>query len=71
MSIVRGGEQRLTAGTRRLTIAVNFVKQSAECGLNRFDADTHNIVQNVYVREVGGQVTNVMLDTFPLQKDKG
>jgi branched-chain amino acid transport system substrate-binding protein len=63
-----------TSNKDRLIEAIGGVKFASPRGPFEFDPDTHNIVQNVYVREVrevGGKLTNVVLDTFPMQKDKG
>jgi branched-chain amino acid transport system substrate-binding protein len=58
----------------RLAEAIVGVKFTSPRGPFEFDPETRNVVQNIYareVREVGGKMTNVVLQTFPLVKDRG
>ncbi|HZS02875.1 MAG TPA: ABC transporter substrate-binding protein [Chloroflexota bacterium] len=58
----------------RLIEAIAGVKFTSPRGSFEFDPETHNVVHSVYVREVrdvGGKLTNVVLDTFPPQRDRG
>ena len=55
----------------RVIETIAAVKFTSPRGPFEFDADSHNVVQNVYareVREVSGKLTNVVLDTFPAQR---
>ncbi len=63
-----------TTNKDRLIEAIVSVKFASPRGPFEFDPESHNVVQNVYareVREVGGKLTNVVLETFPMVKDKG
>jgi branched-chain amino acid transport system substrate-binding protein len=57
----------------RLVEAILGVKFASPRGPFEFDPESHNVIQNIYareVREVDGKLTNVVLETFPLVKDR-
>ena len=58
----------------RLLEEIAAVKFVSPRGPFEFDPESHNVVHNEYVREVrevNGKVTNVVLETIPMVKDKG
>ena len=62
-----------TSNKDRLLEAIASVKFTSPRGPFEFDPDTRNAVMNVYareVREVGGKITNVVLETFPMIRDR-
>ena len=61
-----------TTNKERLIEAIASVKFASARGPFEFDPESHNPIQNVYVREtreVNGKLTNVVLETFPLVRD--
>lgn len=63
-----------TTNKERLIEAIASVKFASARGPFEFDPETHNVIQNVYVREtreVNGKLTNVVLETFPMVRDTG
>lgn len=55
----------------RLVETITAIKFASPRGPFEFDPESHNPIQNIYareVREVGGKLTNVVTDTFPLVK---
>ena len=62
-----------TTNKERLLEAIAAVKFASPRGPFEFDPETHNVVHNEYVREVrevNGKITNVVLETIPMVKDK-
>jgi branched-chain amino acid transport system substrate-binding protein len=62
-----------TSNKERLADAIVAVKFASPRGPFEFDPETHNVVQNIYareVREVDGKLTNVVLQTFPMVSDR-
>ena len=61
-----------TTDKPRLIEAITSVKFASPRGSFEFDPETHNPIQNIYareVREVGGKLANVVVETFPRVKD--
>jgi branched-chain amino acid transport system substrate-binding protein len=57
----------------RVVETMTAVKFASPRGPFEFDPETRNPIQNIYareVREVNGKLTNVVLETFPMVKDK-
>ncbi|HZU07872.1 MAG TPA: ABC transporter substrate-binding protein [Chloroflexota bacterium] len=62
-----------TSNKDRLVEVITGIKFTSPRGPFEFDPETHNVVQNIYareVREVGGKLTNVVIETFPMIKDR-
>jgi branched-chain amino acid transport system substrate-binding protein len=63
-----------TTNKDRLVEAIAGVRFASPRGPFEFDPVTHNPIHNIYareVREVGGKLTNVVIETFPNVKDPG
>ena len=63
-----------TSDKRKLGDALLGIKFVSPRGPVELDPETHNIVMNIYareVREVDGRLTNVVIATFPLVRDRG
>lgn len=63
-----------TSNKERIVDIMEGVSYASPRGPFSFDPANHNVIQNVYVREVreiGGKLTNVILHTFPQVRDKG
>ncbi|HLI27430.1 MAG TPA: ABC transporter substrate-binding protein [Chloroflexota bacterium] len=63
-----------TSDKLKLGEALLGIKFVSPRGPVELDPETHNIVMNIYareVREVNGRLTNVVIATFPLVRDRG
>ncbi|MCL5266150.1 MAG: ABC transporter substrate-binding protein [Chloroflexi bacterium] len=63
-----------TSDKDALIKALESVKFASPRGPFEFDPVTHNVIQNIYVREVkevGGKLANVVIDTIKAVKDPG
>ncbi len=63
-----------TGDKQALIKAIEQVSFTSPRGPFSFDPDTHNVVQNIYIREVkeeGGKLVNVLVATVPNVKDPG
>ncbi len=63
-----------TSDKEGLVKALERVRFASPRGPFEFDAETHNVIQNLYMREVkevSGKLTNVVIDTIKMVKDPG
>jgi branched-chain amino acid transport system substrate-binding protein len=63
-----------TADRQKLIRALEDVKFNSPRGPFEFDKDTHNVIHDIYIREVreqGGQIVNVILDKVGRVTDPG